>query len=368
MAIGLSLYLDLLRFLMAFTVMLGHASDPAFLDTSRLLRGFPRYGLTAVTGFFVLSGMVIAHVSTGSERDPRRYFVARASRLYSVVLPALALTALLALVGSHVDPHLYQDGPIHVRSEQPRRYLLTALLVQNFWIWPREMTPGVNHPFWTLSYEATYYLVFGLLLTRRVPIIVCGSALALALAGPKIAALMPIWFLGVATYYASKRFSVPRPLALILFIGSLVGICWLGGMRLDDDNIVRYDLDYGEALLFSCNLLSASVLAPWLATVLVARSEMVRYLGMLTFALYLCHRPLLYFFTALHLAQPGTWVQTAWLFTMTFLVVIAVAHLAEWARRSMRGRWLASVPRRSAAALPGDCGRDAPSAFGAGPK
>jgi peptidoglycan/LPS O-acetylase OafA/YrhL len=341
---GLSLYLDLLRFVLALTVMLGHASDPSYVGSSAAIAHFPQYGLTSVIGFFVLSGFVIAHVTQGSERDPRRYFAARAARMYSVVLPALLLTAVLGICGALIDPKVYAQGPIPIGAHQPLRYLLTALFVQNFWIWPKEMTPGVNHPFWSLSYEVTYYVIFGLMLIRRPLVAAAGSVMLLILAGPIIAALFPIWLLGVAVYHAVRRFTVPLPVAVLLVAGSIVGLYLSGAHRGLDDPVNRYGVDYVEALLFAVNIFAAGSMAPLLSRGLGWCPRFVRWLGMLTFALYLCHRPLLYFFSALRVAQPTSAVQLVWLFGMTLLVVIGMAHVGEWLRRQMRERLVARRP------------------------
>lgn len=336
---GLSLYLDLLRFALALTVMLGHASDPAYVGGSSMLAAMPHYGLTSVMGFFVLSGFVIAHVTQGGERDPRSYFAARAARMYSVVLPALLLTAVLDTLGSRVNPAAYLHGPIHIGTHQPLRYLLTSLFVHDYWIWPREMTPGINHPFWSLSYEVTYYVLFGLTLTRAPLLAAAAIALLLGLAGPKIAALLPIWLLGVLTYHAVRRIRLPPAVAAGLMVGSWIGLgltgLWLRGA---DDPPNRYAIDYLEAALFALNMVAADGIAPLLERLLGPIARTVRWLGMLTFALYLCHRPLLYFFAALPLGQPGSAPQVLWLFGMTLPAVVAIAYIGEWLRRWMRSR------------------------------
>jgi peptidoglycan/LPS O-acetylase OafA/YrhL len=342
---GLSLYLDLLRFVLALTVMIGHASDPSYVGASSVLAHFPQYGLTSVIGFFVLSGFVIAHVTQGSERDPRRYFAARASRMYSVVLPALLLTAVLGICGALIDPTTYAQGPIPIGSHQPLRYFLTALFIQNFWIWPKEMTPGVNHPFWSLSYEVTYYVIFGLMLTRRPLAIAAGSVVLLILAGPTIGALFPIWLLGVAAYHALRRFTLPLPVAVLLLTGSIAGLYISGAHRGLEDPVNRFGFDYVEGLLFAVNIFAAGCMAPLLNQWLGWCPRFVRWLGMLTFALYVCHRPLLYFFSALRVAKPTSSLQLAWLFGMTLLVVIGMAHLGEWLRGLMRARLFAGNKR-----------------------
>jgi peptidoglycan/LPS O-acetylase OafA/YrhL len=336
---GLSLYLDLLRFILAVTVMLGHLSEPSYVGASTVLAHVPQYGLTSVLGFFVLSGFVIAHVTQGAERDPRRYFAARGARIYSVVLPALILTAALGLCGAMIAPEIYLAGPIRVGTHQPLRYLLTALCLQNFWIWPREMTPGINHPFWSLSYEVTYYVIFGLILTRR-RVAVGGIAVLLLLAGPSIAALFPIWLLGVGAYFALRRFTLPSSLGVLVLVASVVGLYFTGAHRGGDDRINHFGLDYLEGLLFASNIIAAGSLAPLLNKALGDWPRFIRWLGMLTFALYLCHRPLLYFFSAIPVAEPGSALQVTWLLGMTLLLVIGIAYFCEWLRRQMRERLL----------------------------
>lgn len=340
---GLSLYLDLLRFVLGLTVLLGHASDPSYVGASSVIAHFPQYGLTSVMGFFVLSGFVIAHVTQGSERDPRRYFAARAARMYSVVLPALLLTAVLGICGALIDPTVYAQGPIRIGAHQPLRYLLTALFVHDFWLWPKEMTPGVNHPFWSLSYEVTYYVIFGLLLTRRPLVVVAGSVLLLTLAGWTIFALFPIWLLGAAVYHEVRLFTLPRPIAVLLLIGSIAGLYFIGAHRGLDDPVNLFGFDYAEGLLFAVNLFAAGSIAPLLDRWLGWCARFVRWLGMLTFALYVCHRPLLYFFSALRVAEPTSSLQLAWLFGMTLLVVIGMAYLGEWLRGWMRKNLFAFV-------------------------
>ena len=90
---GLSLYLDLFRFFMALVVLLSHASSKAYTD-GLTWRAYP-FSQPAVLGFFVLSGFVIAYVTARRERDGLSFTISRIARLYSVVIPALLLTATL---------------------------------------------------------------------------------------------------------------------------------------------------------------------------------------------------------------------------------------------------------------------------------
>lgn len=107
---GLSLYLDLFRFGMAAIVMLGHGQSTDY--SGNLFWQVGRYSQPAVIAFFVLSGFVIANVVETRERDGRIYFASRAARLYSVVLPALILTAVLDATGWRVATAHYENAPL----------------------------------------------------------------------------------------------------------------------------------------------------------------------------------------------------------------------------------------------------------------
>src|ERR671933_1824516 len=102
----LSTYMNALRLVAAAVVFLTHYAYGTF--TRGAVPTFGHNGHSAVIVFFVLSGFVITYVA--SEREPSlRHFVAsRAARIYSVALPALALT-------SAVDLLLFANGnPLNV--------------------------------------------------------------------------------------------------------------------------------------------------------------------------------------------------------------------------------------------------------------
>ena len=87
-----SVFLDGLRVLAALTVFAGHCVLLLYHG------GFPLAGHVAVIVFFVLSGYVIAYSTLSRPgMSAKRYTVARLSRLYSVVGPALLLTAAFLL-------------------------------------------------------------------------------------------------------------------------------------------------------------------------------------------------------------------------------------------------------------------------------
>lgn len=339
---GLSLWLDLLRFGLALIVCLGHASYRGYVGHPFLFWFTYPYGQTAVVGFFVLSGFVIAHVSMAKESDPKTYAAARISRLYSVVIPALLLTAFLDEAGRAIDPTLYLSGPAALGDNQILRYVATFFLVHDYSFFSTDMSPGTNGAFWSLSLEATYYLVFGFFLTRRWLLAAAGSAAVFWAAGIFTFGLFPCWLLGVGLYHLNRRLTVSPWLAAAIFAISIVSIVMVGWLRNSHEFEIthRYGLRYVEAAFFAFNIFAAANLSGLFVKLLGWWEPIVRWLGSLTFALYLSHRPALQFFATARLGEPGTPLQHLWLFGMTALVVIAMAHLGEWLRRAMRRRLL----------------------------
>src|SRR5215470_424700 len=185
---ALSLYLDALRFGAAFMVFLAHYSVQRI--SGGLFWPWFAYGHTAVLFFFVLSGFVIAWVTETRERSLGQYVLSRAARLYSVIVPAFIITAVVNSIGEAVDPQLYEAA---VRSDSTSHpvlgYALSAVFLGQSWT--LELLPGSNVPFWSLDYEAWYYALFaaGVFLRGKYRIAALGATALLA--GPKILILLP---------------------------------------------------------------------------------------------------------------------------------------------------------------------------------
>ena len=185
-----SIYLDLVRFIAALFVFFTHAS---WQQSSGGLLWQLGFGREAVDVFFVLSGFVIGHVVETHERSPLAYAVARAARLYSVALPALALTFVLDRIGQPLRPDLYTVWCCDLAS--PARQYFGSLVFLNE-IWSQHAPPGSALPYWSLGFEAWYYVAFGLAFFAPRPWNLIAAALVLLAVGPGIAVLFPLWLLG----------------------------------------------------------------------------------------------------------------------------------------------------------------------------
>src|SRR5437868_2819379 len=71
-------------------------------------------------------------------------------------------------------------------------------------VWRLNLVPGINGAFWSLSYEAFYYLMFGIIFYGRQTQKWLAVGLLLLLSGPVIAALFPVWGMGFLAYRLCK--------------------------------------------------------------------------------------------------------------------------------------------------------------------
>lgn len=339
--LGQSLYLDLMRFSMALAVMIGHATFHGYTGRGFLWPIDPfRHLQTAVMGFFVLSGFVIAYVANSREKDGITYAAARIARMHSVIIPALFITLIFDWLGQTINPDFYKtwDFPTPIKDNQIWRYVLSLIYLNNTWILP-SMNPGTNGPFWTMTYEVMYYLMFGVFLYMRTRIKYLLLILIAIIAGPSIITYFPIWLAGVGAYYLQCHKQPTEKLATVLFIASLLSIVLLSSygpniiLHLDGNSVPLY---YSFGILFAINIYSVTGIETPMAVTLSRSQVFLRWLGMLTFALYLCHRPLLNFFSVFRLDAPATSLQKVWLFGCTFLIVIAAAYLGEALRARLR--------------------------------
>lgn len=312
LTIGTSLYLDFVRFAAASMVVLAHFSP--FPPDSVAKAALHGRGDQAVAIFFVLSGFVIAYVIDEREKSGVAYAISRLSRLYSVALPALALTLAFDAAGSLLSPSTYAHSGIDRPNMGASGYLLSLLFI-NEWkvLGPIAFQPGSNLPYWSLSFEATYYLITGLVLFAPRWLGILGGLLTLLAAGPTIAVLYPLWLLGFALFryrHLVARFEFPLALLAISIILILIipvlplarstpfppGLFLWNGKPADRLIVA----DYLSGIGFALQLLAIlAITGRRRGKALPSKLErVVRSLGSVTFPLYAIHYPALLFLSA----------------------------------------------------------------------
>jgi peptidoglycan/LPS O-acetylase OafA/YrhL len=327
-----SVHLDALRGFAAFSVLLNHWRDAFFADYKDLPHHSPVTAIAYLaTGlghqwvivFFVMSGYLVGGSvlrSVSADRwSWRSYLLARLTRLYIVLLPALLLGGMIDWVGMHMTGteavYSGQSG-MHALTEDVHSTLTLPTAVENGMFLQTIPLPwmhgwsvpafGSNGPLWSLSNEFWYYMAFPLLVlllassrSWRVRT-ACGLGLLVWgwFVGSSIALLGIPWLMGVLIAVL-PRFPATRPwtrgLAILgAFSMFAAGLAW--GKR--SNASLASDLILGVAVSFLIWVTLHCATAPLpSAYVRVAQRA-----ASSSYTLYLVHLPLVIFIKAsLHL-------------------------------------------------------------------
>jgi peptidoglycan/LPS O-acetylase OafA/YrhL len=336
-----SIYLDLVRSVAACVVVVDHAP---FLFK---LPDIPHWGHQAVMIFFVLSGYVICHTADTREITPRAFFVARFARLWSVLVPAMALTVACDTAGrlfGHI-PAAYASVP----ADLPLVRVGAVLgFLSETWISIQPLSNGVT---WSLCAEFWYYMLFAAWVFmppgRRRTIAV---AAAMLLAGHKALLLLPIWLMGVALQRARTLRRLPPGWNMALCAGGLLVVGWVLAARAYDPAIAATRrlvtpwvfMQLAQARVFWFDWIFGLAVAAHLlgARTVVARLPLERAAGPIrwcagtSFAAYLFHMPLLHLWAAFLPADQG-WLAIALTLAVIALLGPIVERSKRWWRRQL---------------------------------
>lgn len=368
---GTSLYLDIVRFAAALTVFIEHLREHTKIGFAAFWTAHPfwfshwyPFSQTAVTVFFVLSGYVIAHVLATRERTPVDYAVSRLARLYSVVLPALLLTAICNYLIGLRYPLAFQASQSGGATGVALSYLGTVVFVNRYWLWP-DLDPP-NTPFWTLSFEAFFYLSIAILVFARGRGRILSILALVLIAGPSMVLLAPAWLLGYLAYRGSRRWPTRARSAIPVWLVSLslIPLCsfiefhfreHLTFLRTPDQAIGALVAAYAAATCFAVNVLAFNAFSDRAEPFLVPVAAVIRWLGSMTFALYLFHQPLLSLFTVYHVPDRSSAAQLVLMVGGTFLVVATLGHFCESTKgaykRCLLTAWSVIASRAAALAV-----------------
>jgi peptidoglycan/LPS O-acetylase OafA/YrhL len=357
---GTSLYLDLIRFGAALMVFLEHFREHTKIGFSRFWAAHPfwyshsnAYSQTAVTVFFVLSGYVIAHVLTTRERTPLDYGASRLARLYSVALPALLLTAICNYLIELRYPDAFRAFNSGGTARVAFSYLGSTVFVNRFWLWPNLELP--NTPYWTLSFEAFYYVMIAIWVFARGWGRPFGLILLVLAAGPTMVLLAPTWLLGYLCYHASTRWQAGPGWAISFWLASIMLLPFcsslefqfrehLSFMRTPHQSLGALLAAYAAAICFTISIFALNAFSEWVELLLASFDTSIRWLGSMTFALYLFHQPLLSLFTVYHLPDRSSSAQLLLLVGGTFVIVMTLGRFCENTKNTYKQLFMAVWP------------------------
>ncbi len=358
-----SFYLDLLRILSAFYVFIFHVGSGE-IDTKLI---FSTHHFSEILGlnyysahyfvivFFVLSGYLITMSASRPNISVKTFITARLGRLYSVLIPALFLSFLVAkflIIGNYYPLDLIKNNTLLVQ-----RFILNATFLSQSW--SLNATPPLNNPFWSVQYEFMYYLIIAswLLVKNRLKYILI--LLIILISGLKVMLLFPCWLLGSFLYYiVSKKKTINIGISVMLFFSTLILLFLIltGRLILPFEKPIGDHDFYGFLLFFSWNFKADLIFSFLVATnvfAIFSLSKKMEYfntssvfnklhakiqiISNCSYTLYLFHLPLLFLFSSI---TPYDKTNSFHQIGLVFLVLVTVYFIAkqtEWKVELWRG-------------------------------
>ena len=318
---GFTSLLDLARWLAAGLVFVTHLRDPLFFGWGHVL-GHDRtlvvklwffvtgWAAAAVIVFFVLSGWLVGGSALARLKSGRfdgiDYAIDRVTRLFVAYWPALLLTLVLDMVGSHLfagsglyDHHqamlAQKFGGAGFAADMTRaNFFGSGLMLQTLWV----DRFGSNVPLWTISLEFWFYASFGLAAAgwlsrrnRRGLWLAASLAALLVLLGVDFLLYAGLWCLGAAASLVVKPF-LRRPFVALATMLALLIAARLEHGWVDASFTHTMLRDYLAALSFAWVLVSwRGRRAPLLARI----AGLNKFMASFSYSLYLIHFPLMLF-------------------------------------------------------------------------
>ena len=291
-------WLDALRFIAAFVVLLSHTRNDYFCDYSSLpaeqqnIYSFVFYvigrmGHEAVIVFFVLSGFLVGGRTIERIMDKtinlRVYAINRFSRIY----PPLTVSIIFF-------------------------YITTLFVPTEIWNWKTALGNFFNlqgilcdslvNPFWSLSYEWWFYIVLALLgfsyksstnAKRLLGFCLAFMAIGVFVVGEMLIVYLVIWFLGAMAYLI--RPVKPNKLILAMSVlGVVLGVALYQISK--DTHAFSFPFALNGVLvelflsLMTCLLIQQVILMKPSSSFTSIIEKSLGYMGNFSYTLYLAHR------------------------------------------------------------------------------
>lgn len=302
-------WLDWIRFLSAFAVLLGHSRfqhwalyenlDPAIQNPFVMgLFFIPRLANEAVTVFFVLSGYLVGgkliESAINGKLAVRNYCIDRSVRIYLPLIPAVVLTWAVTVYRGE-----YQSWAVYVGN---------AIGVQEILV-PRPMNNG---SLWSLSYEIWFYILglfCALLVIRRAsgkvsPVVLTGFMVSFSVFCVLSNYYLFSWLIGAFGYFLRidrHRLFWACASLFVFFAGclmsTLTGVTSLnfGHIPLPPQSVSFVILSVG-AVVFISSVISVKPQSQ--ITRSIENTGCV--LAAFSYTLYLVHRPILKLWSLYH--------------------------------------------------------------------
>jgi peptidoglycan/LPS O-acetylase OafA/YrhL len=360
-----SAWFDLLRGIAALYVLLFHLRPVLFVGYANLqgrstgyelFYGMTSLGYEFVMLFFVLSGFLVGSSVMRNIANKtwswKSYLVARLTRLWIVLVPALMLT----LVWVAIETSIYHDGSYFHSSLNLHVFLGNLLFLQGVTV----PNFAQNLPLWSLTYEFWYYMLFPCVVlifkSKTVLTKVAYTALVIGLVaflGKNIVLYFLIWLLGVVvsalpplrfSQQQFRRFGMPFTLALVL------GALMYGKYYVSANGVANFDMiqgfpaDFLVSLAFACFLYTVVHGCSTATSKHVSRfSRIASGLAGFSYTLYLTHYPIINFLRiSVGSGTWGTWQPNMLNLILGSFIMIGIL-LYAWIISRITERWTPSI-------------------------
>ncbi len=297
----LSNILNLLRWIAATMVVIGHLRSFLFVDYSSVLHHtiltklfylITGFGHQAVIVFFVLSGYLVGgsvinrYKNNKIDRNyVKLYLIKRFTRIYIVLIPALLIGYALDLSGIIYFSDLYNNFyHISAMNNNVLDRLDTLNLLGNIFNLQTILvsTLGSNGPLWSLANEWWYYILFILLfINNKMRVVAIFLLLILLFTNVQLLIYSLIWLVGASLVLIDKRV-VHWIISLGLFIIYLFISRKFSGVY----------IDFGLAILLALFINSITFIQ---SNVNLLFFKINKILADFSFSLYLFHFPFFVF-------------------------------------------------------------------------
>jgi peptidoglycan/LPS O-acetylase OafA/YrhL len=243
------------------------------------------HGEDFVRLFWAISGFVFAHVYWQRDTDARAFAIARFARLYPLHFVTLIFVAIVQIISVQVSGHWQIVG-----NNDLRHFVLQVFLMDSSLSFSNGNS--FNAPIWSVSAEIFVYVVFfaTLPLTKRRPFVaslllaaLCFASLAQRPDGFLIGHLVfvcGVFFFAGSACYAVYRNLVASMSKLLLVITALCATAVFATLTANANLLL---LSLSCAVVLGLAALEQGV---------ASRTRLLRFLGDISYSLYLVHIPL----------------------------------------------------------------------------
>lgn len=309
---------DLIRGTSAIIVLISHLRNVMFEDFNTIIEKsnylvsffyfITSLGHDSVIVFFVLSGYFVGG-SVISKKENFKfspYFLARISRIWTVLLPSLLITFIIDKFIFYHNPSIINGDYLSVLHSGPESNYSISLInfFSNTFFLQTIFSPvyGTNGPLWSLSNEFWYYILFPTIFIFLIKnkhklfyklINLCVIIIIVGLIHNKIEGFI-IWMLGVLVFWVYSKEYVFKNIAIQYLLIILSSLLW-------GFSIVFSKINSSDNLLISNDLLIGISFSIFLIAVKNSKLFMIKniflkkfslFLSEISFSMYLVHFPI----------------------------------------------------------------------------